>query len=111
MLYLVYLIYCSITCKIRLNVRSSHAWAAVMQWCMGDISKKISILHTYIHTYIHRLYLKHGKPSVILHNKYSLNYCKLKKIYMNSHSKYIKYNKYETTVLPGCRVGVRQELN
>ncbi len=30
---------------------------------------------------------------------------------MNSHSKYIKYNKYETTVLPGCCVGVGQELN
>ena len=33
-----------------------------------------------IHTYIHCLYLKHGKPSVILHNKYSLNYSKLKNI-------------------------------
>jgi hypothetical protein len=33
-------------------------------------------------TYIHRLYLKHGKPSVILHNKYSLNYSKLKNIWI-----------------------------
>jgi hypothetical protein len=64
----------------------------------------------YIHTYIRRLYLKHGKPSVILHNKYSLNYSKLKKTWI--HIVYIqKYNKYETTVLPGCRVGVGQELN
>ncbi len=29
---------------------------------------------------IHRLYLKHGKPSVILHNRYSLNYSKLENI-------------------------------
>jgi hypothetical protein len=35
------------------------------------------------HTYIHRLYLKHGKPSVILHNKYSLNYSKLKNIWIH----------------------------
>ncbi len=39
------------------------------------------VVRNHLHTYIHRLYLKHGKPSVILHNKYSLNYCKLKKIY------------------------------
>ena len=39
--------------------------------------------NTYIHTYIHRLYLKHGKPSVILHNKYSLNYSKLKNIWIH----------------------------
>ena len=38
---------------------------------------------TYIRTYIHRLYLKHGKPSVILHNKYSLNYSKLKNIWIH----------------------------
>ncbi len=30
---------------------------------------------------------------------------------MNSHSIHTKYNKYETTVLPGCRVGVGQELD
>ncbi len=30
---------------------------------------------------------------------------------MNSYSIYIKYNKYETTVLPGCRVGVGHQLN
>jgi hypothetical protein len=43
----------------------------------------------YIHTYIHRLYLKHGKPSVILHNKYSLNYSKLKNIWIHDHIVYI----------------------
>ena len=42
-----------------------------------------NIRRTYIHTYIHRLYLKHGKPSVILHNKYSLNYSKLKNIWIH----------------------------
>ena len=72
------------------------AWAAVMQW--WAIYRK-NIDTTYIHRYIHRLYLKHGKPSVILHNKYSLNYCKLKKKKMNSHSKYIKYNKINMKLL------------
>ena len=65
----------------------------------------IMALHTYIHTYIHRHYLKHGKPPVILHNKYSLNYSKLKNIWIHIVYIYIyKYNKYETTVLPSCRV-------
>ena len=45
---------------------------------------------TYTYTYIHRLYLKHGKPSVILHNKYSLNYSKLKNIWI--HIVYIYIN-------------------
>ena len=46
-------------------------------------------MHTHIHQihqYIHRLYLKHGKSSVIglLHNKHRLlNYSKLKDIWIN----------------------------
>ena len=80
---------------------------------MAKIQLLFIFLQRNTHTHIHRLYLKHGKPSVILHNKYSLNYSKLKNIWI--HIVYIynlyKYNKYETTVLPGCRVGVGQELN
>ena len=49
--------------------------------CTHASRELIIRIHTYIH--IHRLYLKHGKPSVILHNKYSLNYSKLKNIWIH----------------------------
>ena len=47
----------------------------------AKVSPKDIVNFYYIH--IHRLYLKHGKPSVILHNKYSLNYSKLKNIWIH----------------------------
>jgi hypothetical protein len=60
-------------------------------WVRGNTRFISSVEHD-IHTYIHRLYLKHGKPSVILHNKYSLNYSELKSIWIHIVYIYIYIN-------------------